>query len=916
MRAAPKNRLSSTSQLARWSILPIAIAIGAFFGSQEPAYSRIEGGAQVAPFVSEAKPTVSATQASEKPVLPKAPAQVEMPAPPPMKYLAGLEETLVATGPVTGEEGVDLDAALKAFHEAPLNAPAGSDYSDYANPLIAFIEAHPQSQWNAALYLNLGLGYYHAGYYSRVFPMLEKAWSLGRNAQSVPAQRMVDRAVGELAEMHARLGHDMEIEALLADIGNRPIGGPGTELLQNARDALGVFRGNAGVSFLCGPRALKNVLVAQNAKPKQIQVADDARSGPHGFSLAELSKLSDKAGLKHVLIKREPGQPVPVPSIINFNVHHYAAVVGTLDGKYHLEDTTFGEAGGNALTAKAIDAESSGYFLVPQSVIAANPQAGWRTVSASSEEAKSAYGMGSWTNWSPNEPVAHQPKTCHGKAPMCSSSGIKVQMSLHLEDTPVGYQPQVGTMSAKTTISYNQRDGLQPATIPFSNLSGKWTHSWMSYMQDNPATVAINITRMDPSGAGNAIPAAYSNGGTYGAFNREITDASQLRRFPLPNNQPTLKFERHLADGSVELYDLNDGATTFPRRWFMTKFTDPMGNATVYHYDATLRITSVVDPMGRSTTFTYGLTSYPLLITQITDGFGRAAQITYDTSQRLASITDPAGITSSMTYSSTDPSFVTTLTTPYGTSTYSETNNPNDPPVSGQPATRTLTMKDPMGYTDYLYFYGSLSLEPGSDPAATVPTGWSSANVVMNYRNTYYWDKHQFAQGVTTSGGVVQSQDYSKAEKYHWVHEQSTLNLYGLLEASKKPLENRVWFSYQGQPSAPFNGVYNPPSAVGRVLDDGSTQKTSAVYFTSSGLVSPYTLTSQTDAAGRTTKNTYATTNYIDLLTVQQLTTSPSTYTTIATYGSYNTQHEPQPIPTRRERSGITHTTPPGNLRQ
>ena len=47
------------------------------------------------------------------------------------------------------------------------------------------------------------------------------------------------------------------------------------------------------------------------------------------------------------------------------------------------------------------------------------------------------------------------------------------------------------------------------------------------------------------------------------------------------------------------------------------------------------------------------------------------------------------------------------------------------------------------------------------------------------------------------------------------------------------------------------------------------------------------------DPLGRETKYTYATNN-TDVLTVQQLTTLPSTFTTIATYGSYNTQHEPQ----------------------
>ena len=89
-------------------------------------------------------------------------------------------------------------------------------------------------------------------------------------------------------------------------------------------------------------------------------------------------------------------------------------------------------------------------------------------------------------------------------------------------------------------------------------------------------------------------------------------------------------------------------------------------------------MTSVVDAMGRSTTFTYGLTSYPLLITKITDPFGRTSQLTYDTSQRLSSITDPVGITSSFTYSATETTFVSQLTTPYGTSNFNDTPNPND----------------------------------------------------------------------------------------------------------------------------------------------------------------------------------------------------------------------------------------------
>ena len=102
----------------------------------------------------------------------------------------------------------------------------------------------------------------------------------------------------------------------------------------------------------------------------------------------------------------------------------------------------------------------------------------------------------------------------------------------------------------------------------------------------------------------------------------------------------------------------------------------------------------------------------PLLITQITDPFGRAAQLTYDSSGRLSSITDPVGITSSFTYSGTEPTFVTQLTTPYGTSTFSDTPNPNDTPETN---TRSLTLTDPLGYTHYLYYYQNPAVTPASE---------------------------------------------------------------------------------------------------------------------------------------------------------------------------------------------------------
>lgn len=107
-----------------------------------------------------------------------APQQVELPPPPPMRYVPGMEEPLVATGAVTSEESADLDAATAAYVAAPEKLGPAGDFADYAQPLLAFIKGHPDSTWNAAILLNLGLGYYHAGYYSRTFTCFQKSWQL------------------------------------------------------------------------------------------------------------------------------------------------------------------------------------------------------------------------------------------------------------------------------------------------------------------------------------------------------------------------------------------------------------------------------------------------------------------------------------------------------------------------------------------------------------------------------------------------------------------------------------------------------------------------------------------------------------------------------------------------------------------
>ena len=206
-----------------------------------------------------------------------------------------------------------------------------------------FLTRYPQSGWRVALLTNLGLAYYHYGYFSRAIDSWERAWTAGRGATAGEAKALVDRAVGELARMHARLGHADRLTALIVEIGDRPVSGAATEAITGAREGLWMMRHNPGVAYLCGPLALRNLLALENkAEPERVKALDGYRSSPQGVTLAELDRLATKAQLPHSLAFRSGKQPVPVPAIVHWKVSHFAVVAGETGGRFHIQDPTFG----------------------------------------------------------------------------------------------------------------------------------------------------------------------------------------------------------------------------------------------------------------------------------------------------------------------------------------------------------------------------------------------------------------------------------------------------------------------------------------------------------------------------------------------------------------------------------------------
>ncbi len=157
-------------------------------------------------------------------------------------------------------------------------------------------------------------------------------------------------------------------------------------------------------------------------------------------------------------------------------------------------------------------------------------------------------------------------------------------------------------------------------------------------------------------------------------------------------------YQRQLTDGSIQEYGLSDGAS--PAKIFMTKVIDPQGNETLVQYDSDFRITTITDPIGDVSTLTYVSNTFGnsgfYKVAQISDPFSRTCSFTYDSANtNLMTTTDVLGLQSKMVYDTTN-TFVTSLQTPYGTTSFHQYT-----PAPAAYATRGLRINYPDG-TSYV----------------------------------------------------------------------------------------------------------------------------------------------------------------------------------------------------------------------
>jgi len=736
-------------------------------------------------------------------------------------------------------------------------------FAKEANPertdsLTDFLKQFPNSAWRASLLANLGAIYRSTGYWSKALDAWEESWKLATKETEPKAKAVGDYVLGELAQLNARLGRQDRLKALFAEIGDRDVRGPATEKVAGAKQGLGLMENRPEDAFRCGPMALDRILTATNQRHGTDKQIFESRSTKQGMSLVEVNKLAQNLGLKYQMAKRLPGAQVIYPSVVNWKVGHFAALTKESNGKFLSQDPTFTDD--FWVTTKALDEESSGYYLIPEGPL----PGGWQPVDP--EEGQNVWGKGNAGSFTPPKPLC--PNDAPNGCPSCGGGGGSggddtgmavygvdaARIDLSMSDTPVGYVPPKGP-AVTFSVSYQHREVAPISTPNYSNLGNKWSFNWLSYLVIDPANPNADLTAYGPRG-GTLVYSGFNS--TTQSYNPQLETQDSLVKIGSDS------YEKRRSDGSKQIFNLSDGAAVNPRKIFMTQSIDPQGNALTYTYDGTFRLVAVTDALGQVTTLSYELGSDPLKITKVTDPFGRVATLQYNANGQLWKITDTIGLVSEFSYGSGD--FINKLTTPYGNTNFV---------MEEEYGHRVLEIEDPQGAKErFEYRADGPPGMPGSDPPGTVPANMFTDNTRLSLRNTFYWDKKAMAEAPS---------DYTKARITQWLHTDYDWNVVSdVPESSKQPLENRVWNEYPGNAGI-RTGTSNKPSKVGRVLDDGTTQLYQYEYNSFGNK------TKVTDPAGRVTGYVYDI-NGIDLLEVRQQTGGINEL--LASY-TYNAQHKP-----------------------
>jgi YD repeat-containing protein len=492
---------------------------------------------------------------------------------------------LLPIGTTTPQDNQDLANALMAF----LHRNNSDDFA----AIEQFLETHPESAWRASLLTDLGLAYRQTGWFSKALACWDEAWQLAKNETDSKTKVVADQALGELLELNARLGRYDKLEALFAETKGRVLNSAVSEKIAGAREGLWLMQNRPENAFRCGPMALNQILAFQKPGNPTDKLIMTSHSTPQGMSLSDVCDLANQLGMNFQMAKRSPGSAIILPVVVHWKVGHYASLLKEVNGRYLVQDPTFGDE--LWVSQAALDAEASGYCLVR----AGNLPAGWSQISP--EEGQTVWGKGNTGNKDKNKtkPTDRKSPDCpkNTAIPMAQYAFHSMLVSLNIVDTPVGYTPPRGP-DVHFQVTYNQREANHPPTFS-SNMGTKWTFNWLAFISDNPTQLGGNVDYYVQGGGTESYPGSSYNSSTKTYAADPDTQAS------LQIVSPT-NYTRILPDGSKQIFSVPNAPTNATaRQVFLKQIVDAAGNTLTFNYDSQFRLVNVVDALGQVTTLAY-----------------------------------------------------------------------------------------------------------------------------------------------------------------------------------------------------------------------------------------------------------------------------------------------------------------------
>ena len=282
------------------------------------------------------------------------------------------------------------------------------DDAESLDEFLHFTALYPDSAWRTAVLTNIGLAYRRSGYTSRALSLFQQAWETAWDIAlyeddgwpDQAAATLGSRAVGELAELYARLGRVDALEALLLEVDRDHLSGPATAQLTRASEGLSQMLNRPERAFRCGPLAVGSILARVRPEDAEARATVEATGSlSNGLPLTELARLADTIELGLQMAFRTQGAALQVPSVVHWRAHHFAAILQVQPGSeepfYLVQDPTFGHR--RWLSQRAIEEEASGYFLIPQGAL----PSGWRPVDDA--EGNTVWGSGYTDSSDPEE---------------------------------------------------------------------------------------------------------------------------------------------------------------------------------------------------------------------------------------------------------------------------------------------------------------------------------------------------------------------------------------------------------------------------------------------------------------------------------------------------------------------------------